>query len=69
MARTGTLSLKVALEDVGFGPCYHMTEVFQHPEHAKSGSLLREISLRTGTSFSPAIRLPLIGPAVPSTPN
>jgi Sulfotransferase domain len=35
MARTGTLSLKVALEDVGFGPCYHMTEVFHHPEHAK----------------------------------
>ena len=33
--RTGTLSLKVALEDLGFGPCYHMTEVFQHPEHAK----------------------------------
>jgi hypothetical protein len=32
--RTGTLSLKVALEELGFGPCYHMIEVFQHPEHA-----------------------------------
>lgn len=32
--RTGTLSLKVALELLGFGPCYHMTEVFEHPEHA-----------------------------------
>ncbi len=31
--RTGTLSLKAALEQIGFGPCYHMTEVFQHPEH------------------------------------
>ncbi len=31
--RTGTMSLKVALEQLGFGPCYHMTEVFQHPEH------------------------------------
>jgi hypothetical protein len=31
--RTGTLSLKVALEQLGFGPCYHMTEVFAHPEH------------------------------------
>jgi hypothetical protein len=31
--RTGTLSLKAALEDLGFGPCYHMVEVFQHPEH------------------------------------
>lgn len=32
--RTGTLSLKLALEQLGFGPCYHMSEVFQHPEHA-----------------------------------
>lgn len=29
--RTGTLSLKVALEELGFGPCYHMTELFQRP--------------------------------------
>jgi len=28
------MSLKVALETLGFGPCYHMTEVFAHPEHA-----------------------------------
>ena len=32
--RTGTMSLKVALERLGFAPCYHMTEVFAHPEHA-----------------------------------
>jgi hypothetical protein len=31
--RTGTMSLKVALETLGFDPCYHMTEVFAHPEH------------------------------------
>jgi Sulfotransferase domain len=31
--RTGTMSLKVALEELGFAPCYHMTEVFEHPEH------------------------------------
>lgn len=31
--RTGTLSLKAALEELGFGPCYHMSEVFQHPDH------------------------------------
>jgi hypothetical protein len=31
--RTGTLSLKVALEMLGFDKCYHMTEVFQHPDH------------------------------------
>jgi hypothetical protein len=32
--RTGTTSLKAALERLGFDPCYHMTEVFTHPEHA-----------------------------------
>jgi len=31
--RTGTLSLKNALEKLGFGPCYHMMEVFPRPEH------------------------------------
>ena len=28
------MSLKAALETLGFGPCYHMIEVFEHPEHA-----------------------------------
>ena len=32
LGRTGTLSLKLALEQLGFGPCYHMVEVFLHPE-------------------------------------
>jgi hypothetical protein len=32
--RTGTLSLKLALEQLGFGPCHHMVEVLQHPEQA-----------------------------------
>jgi hypothetical protein len=32
--RTGTMSLKAALERIGFGPCYHMSEIFEHPEHA-----------------------------------
>jgi hypothetical protein len=27
------MSLKVALEELGFGPCYHMSELFEHPEH------------------------------------
>jgi sulfotransferase family protein len=31
--RTGTLSIKAALEELGFGPCYHMTEVFGHQKH------------------------------------
>lgn len=29
--RTGTRSLKEALETLGFGPCHHMEEVFQNP--------------------------------------
>lgn len=33
--RTGTLSLKFALEQLGLGPCYHMLEVLQHPEHVE----------------------------------
>ena len=33
--RTGTRSLKGALEELGFGPCYHMTELFGHPEHVE----------------------------------
>ena len=31
--RTGTMSLKLALEQLGFGPCYHMEEVFKNPQH------------------------------------
>jgi hypothetical protein len=31
--RTGTLSLKNALETLGFGPCYHMFEVIERPDH------------------------------------
>ncbi len=30
--RTGTRSLKEALEILGFDPCHHMMEVFTHPE-------------------------------------
>lgn len=31
--RTGTMSLKLALERLGLGPCYHMLEVLAHPAH------------------------------------
>lgn len=36
LGRTGTLSLKLALERLLGGPCYHMVEVFAHPEHIGS---------------------------------
>ncbi len=32
--RTGTLSLKLALEQLGFAPCHHMMEVFANPGQA-----------------------------------
>lgn len=33
--RTGTLSLKMALERLGFGPCHHMVDVFAHPQQIR----------------------------------
>ena len=33
--RTGTHSLKLALEWLVFAPCHHMTEVIAHPEQAQ----------------------------------
>ncbi|GHH66850.1 sulfotransferase family protein [Streptosporangium violaceochromogenes] len=33
--RTGTLSLKTALERLGFGPCHHMVEVMKRPGQAR----------------------------------
>lgn len=30
--RTGTMSLKLALEELGFGVCHHMDEVFANPK-------------------------------------
>jgi hypothetical protein len=35
LGRTGTHSLKIALEQLLGGPCYHMLEVIGHPEYAK----------------------------------
>ena len=34
LGRTGTTSLKLALERLGFAPCHHMTEVLRYPETA-----------------------------------
>src|ERR1700722_20019566 len=33
VGRTGTLSLKTGLEELIGRPCYHMIEVFGHPDH------------------------------------
>ena len=34
LPRTGTSSLKVALEILGFGPCHHMSELFDKPDRS-----------------------------------
>jgi hypothetical protein len=34
LGRTGTMSLKLALEALGFGPCFHMVEIFRQPRLA-----------------------------------
>lgn len=33
--RTGTKSLQLALEKLGFGPCYHMEELLRNPHHVQ----------------------------------
>lgn len=33
--RTGTMSLKLALEELGVGPCHHMKEVISNPEQVR----------------------------------
>ena len=35
LPRTGTLSTKAALEQLGFGPCYHMVELMSHLDHGR----------------------------------
>ena len=50
--RTGTLSLKIALEMLGVGRCYHMAEVFQNPGHADLWSAAADGSVDWETLFS-----------------
>ncbi|MBS0559237.1 MAG: hypothetical protein JSR21_04205 [Proteobacteria bacterium] len=48
--RTGTASLKRALEMLGFGPCHHMEEVFANPPqvaHWQAVAAGRPVDLRT----------------------
>lgn len=39
LGRTGTTSLKAALEILLEAPCYHMDEVYAHPEHVEAWRL------------------------------
>ncbi|CAO1602473.1 hypothetical protein XANCAGTX0491_006083 [Xanthoria calcicola] len=40
LPRTGTSSLKAALEILGFDPCHHMAECFNYPTHSHAFSAL-----------------------------
>lgn len=35
LGRTGTLSIKIALEQLGAGPCHHMDDLFASPERLR----------------------------------
>ncbi len=32
LGRTGTKTMKTVLQQLGFGPCFHMVDLFEHPE-------------------------------------
>jgi hypothetical protein len=65
--RTVTISLKVALEELGFGPCYHMTEVFAHPKNAELWEAAVRGEPAAGGRSSAVTGLPWTGPAPPFT--
>ncbi|MHB1084923.1 MAG: sulfotransferase family protein [Thiobacillus sp.] len=52
MGRTGTASLKVALEALNMGPCYHMTEVLKNPGYTKAWINVAEGNIDWDTIFS-----------------
>jgi hypothetical protein len=61
------MSLKVALETLSFGPCYHMIEVFEHPEHIGFWEAAWRGEPVTGTASSPTTRRPWTGRPARST--
>ncbi|MEM1079738.1 MAG: sulfotransferase family protein [Pseudomonadota bacterium] len=40
--RTGTMSTKLAMEELGIGPCHHMVEVMQNPEQRAHWAAIAE---------------------------
>lgn len=51
LGRTGTMSLKMALEQLGFGKCYHMVELINAPERLRHWKELH----RSGTTDTAAL--------------
>ena len=63
LGRTGTLSLKAALEELGFARCYHPLKVFASMDQARTWDAAGAASRSIGTGFSPATGRPSICPA------
>jgi hypothetical protein len=42
LGRTGTATMKVALEQLGLGPCYHMMEVLDRPERVRQWTAIAQ---------------------------
>ena len=42
LGRTGTMSLRDALNQLGFGPCYHMLEIIRNPGYARHWARLAQ---------------------------
>ena len=62
-ARTGTMSLKLALETLGFGPCHHFAEVVAHPEQVPHWLRVAAGKSVFRTKYSRAIARRWTGPA------
>jgi hypothetical protein len=56
----GTLSLKVALEQLGLGSCYHAIEIMRRVDHIPAGRLSPRATL-TGTASSSVTARPSTG--------
>jgi hypothetical protein len=65
MGRTGTYSLKLALDEIGFAPCYHMADVFEHPAQAEYWAAIGEGAApdwdRMFEGYSAAVDFPVAG--------
>ena len=67
LPRTGTLTQKVALEQLGLGPCYHWVNVLADLEARSRCGTARWTARPSGRRCSPAAAPPWTGPGATST--
>ena len=56
LGRTGTFSMKMAMEELGFNPCHHMWETFIHPERNHKPLFQKILKDRDGDDGEDAIK-------------